>query len=390
MKFPLNIAVVSSVRTAVGRAHRGGLRHTRPEDLAAQAMVAAVERVKGLSPEAIDDVLLGCAMPEAEQGWNIARNAAFVAGFPSSVAGETINRFCSSGLQTIVHGALAISAGIHEVVVAGGVESMSSVPMGGNKVSVHPGLVDRMPEAYIAMGHTAERVAERYGVTRQMQDEFAARSQQRAQEAQAAGKFADEIVPIRARRFGPQGATEFRFDTDECPRPGTTVESISTLRPAFKNRGTVTAANSSPLSDGAAASVLLSDNKLADLSIEPLARLRGYAVVGVDPDVMGIGPVPAIRRLLSQVGLSVDDIALFELNEAFAAQAVYCQRELGIADEKLNVNGGAIALGHPLGCTGAKLTATLVHELRRRGGGLGIVSMCVGGGMGAAGLFEVA
>lgn len=389
MKFPLNIAVASSVRTAVGRAHKGSLRHTRPEDLAAQAMVAAVERVKGLSPEAIDDVLLGCAMPEAEQGWNIARNASFVAGFPNRVAGETINRFCSSGLQTIVHGALAVAAGIHDVVLAGGVESMSSVPMGGNKVSVHPVLSERMPEAYIAMGHTAERVAERYGITREMQDEFAARSQQRAESAQADGRFSEEIIPVQARQFSAQGVTQSRFDTDECPRPGTTVESIAGLRPVFKNRGTVTAANSSPLSDGAAASVLLSDDKLAELSIDPLARLRGYAVVGVDPDVMGIGPVPAIRRLLSQVGLSVNDIALFELNEAFAAQAVYCQRELGISDDKLNVNGGAIALGHPLGCTGAKLTATLVHELRRRGGGLGIVSMCVGGGMGAAGLFEV-
>lgn len=390
MTFPMNVIVASSVRTAVGRAIKGTLRDTRPEDLAATAMVAAVERVPGLTPAMIDDVLLGCAMPEAEQGWNVARNAVFVARFPNSVPAETVNRFCSSGLQTIAHGALTIAAGMNDVVVAGGVESMSSVPMGGNKIRVHGALAQEMPEAYISMGHTAERVATRFGITREQQDEFAARSHERALAAIAAGRFKDEIIPVQARSFDGKQVKFAPFDTDEGPRPGTSVEKLAALRPVFSARGTVTAGNSSPLNDAAAASVLLSDAKAAELGVTPLARLRGFVVVGVDPDVMGIGPVPAIRKLLKQTGLTLQDVDLFELNEAFAAQAVYCQRELGISTDKLNVNGGAIAMGHPLGCTGAKLTATLIHELRRRGGRYGIVSMCIGGGMGAAGLFEVA
>ncbi len=390
MSFPLNVAVVSSVRTAVGRAVKGSLKDTRPEDLAATAVTEAIERVKGLQPGDIDDLILGCAMPEAEQGWNIARNVVFTAKLPNSVTGETINRFCSSGLQAIVHGALSIHAGLTSVIVAGGVESMSSVPMGGNKISVSPTLMDNFPEAYISMGHTAERVAERFGISRQHQDEFAAASQEKAVAAIQAGRFKEEIVPVQARVFKGGKLGAITFDTDECPRPGTTVDGLAKLRPVFRNKGSVTAGNSSPLNDGAAAAVLLSDDKLKELGVEPLARLRGYAVAGVDPDIMGIGPVPAIQKLLAQTGLDLADIDLFEINEAFAAQAAYCQRELGIDEDKLNVNGGAIALGHPLGCTGAKLTATLVHELRRRGKRLGIVSMCIGGGMGAAGLFEIA
>ncbi len=389
MGFPLNVIIASAVRTPVGRALKGTLRNTRPDDLAATAITAAVERVPGLSPEAVDDVVLGCAMPEGEQGLNIARNVVFLAKWPNSVPAETINRFCSSGLQAIVHGALSVQAGLTQVVVAGGVESMSMVPMGGNKVSLNPKLVDTYPETYIAMGHTAERVAERFSVTRQDQDAFAVRSHEKALAAISAGRFADEIVSVKARVFEAGSVSEIDFSVDECPRPGTSLDVLGKLKPVFKQGGTVTAGNSSPMNDGAAAAVLLSEEKAKALGVQPLGRLRGYAVAGVDPDIMGIGPVPAIRKLLQQTGLGIDDISLFEINEAFAAQAAYCQRELGISDDKLNVNGGAIALGHPLGCTGAKLTATLLYELRRRGGRYGIVSMCIGGGMGAAGLFEV-
>ncbi|HEY3237772.1 MAG TPA: thiolase family protein, partial [Polyangiaceae bacterium] len=381
--------VASAVRTPVGRAVKGALRHTRPDDLAAVAMKAAVLRVPGLESKDIDDVVLGCAMPEAEQGLNIARNAIFLADWPNTVPGQTINRFCSSGLQAIAHGAQAIQAGLAEVVVAGGVESMSMVPMGGNKVSLNPRLVDTFPESYISMGHTAERVAARFSVSRGAQDAFAVLSHERALAAQAAGRFADELVTVPARTYRDGKLETTEFSVDECPRPGTNLEALAKLKPPFKQDGTVTAGNSSPLNDGAAAVVLLSDRKAQSLHVEPLGRLRGFAVAAVDPDIMGIGPVPAIRKLLAQTGLSLDDIDLFEINEAFAAQAVYCQRELGVPGEKLNVNGGAIALGHPLGCTGAKLTATLLHELRRRGKRYGIVSMCIGGGMGAAGLFEV-
>jgi acetyl-CoA acyltransferase len=389
MTFPLNVIVASAVRSAVGRANKGTLRHTRPEALAAMVMRGALERVPGLQAEAIEDVILGCAMPEAEQGLNLARNAVFAAKFPNQVPAQTINRFCSSGLQAIADGAAAIGLGLAEVVLAGGVESMSSVPMGGNKVSLDPALIDSYPEAYISMGHTAERVAERFEVSRAAQDAFAVRSHERAIAAIGSGRFKDEIVPVEARFFKGGKLESVRFDTDECPRPGTTLEALSQLRPVFRNGGSVTAGNSSPLNDGAAAAVLLSDKRAAELGVKPLGRMRGFAVAGVDPDIMGIGPVPAIRKLLAQCQLNIADIDLFEINEAFAAQAVYCQRELGITDDKLNVNGGAIALGHPLGCTGAKLTATLLHELRRRGGRFGVVSMCIGGGMGAAGLFEV-
>ncbi len=387
-KLPLNVALASAVRTPVGRALKGSLRHTRPDDLAALVMTEAVRRVPGLTPEAVDDVVLGCAMPEAEQGLNVARNAIFLAGWPHTVVAETINRFCSSGLQAIVHGAQAIHAGMAEVVVAGGTESMSMVPLGGNKVSLNPKLVDTYPESQIAMGHTAERVAKRFDVSRAAQDEFALRSHQKAVAAQAAGRFDDELVRVMARAYEGGKLGEKLFIADECPRPDTTLEALGKLKPAFAKDGTVTAGNSSPTNDGAAAAVLLSDDALARLEAKPLARLRAFVVVGVAPDIMGIGPVPAIQALLARTGLTLGDIDLFEVNEAFAAQAVYVQRELGIPDDKLNVNGGAIALGHPLGCTGAKLTATIVHELERRDGHLGIVSMCIGGGMGAAGLFE--
>jgi len=389
MSFPLNVIIASALRTPVGRGVKGSLKDTRPDDLAALAIDAAVRKVPGLSPEAIGDVVLGCAMPEAEQGLNLARNAAFIAKLPNTVSAETINRFCSSGLQAIAHAGLSIHAGLEDVVVAGGVESMSMVPMSGNKVSLNPALMARYPEAYIAMGHTAERVAARFGVSRKDQDEFAVRSHERALAAQAAGHFNDELVPVAARLMEGGQVGSRQFTKDECPRAGTTLDVLAKLPPAFTQGGSVTAGNSSPLSDGAAAAVLLSDRKAKELGVAPLGRLRGFAVAGVDPDIMGIGPVPAIKKLLAQTGLSIADIDLFEINEAFAAQAVYCQRELGIPIDKLNVNGGAIALGHPLGCTGAKLTATLLHELRRRSKRYGIVSMCIGGGMGAAGLFEV-
>jgi acetyl-CoA acyltransferase len=386
--FPLNVVIASSVRTAVGRAIKGTLRNTRPDDLAAWAMQAAVAKVPGLKPEDVQDVVLGCAMPEAEQGLNIARNAVFLAKFPNAVPAETINRFCASGLQAIVHAGLQIHAGLADVVIGGGVESMSMVPMGGNKVSLNPAPMDSYPESYISMGHTAERVASRFGVSRGDQDAFAVRSHERALSAITAGKFADEIVPIKARVLEGKGVSEVNFSVDECPRAGTTVEVLAKLPAVFKQGGSVTPGNSSPLNDGAAASVLLSDQKATELGVKPIGRLRGFAVAGVDPDIMGIGPVPAIQKLLAQTGLGIGDIDRFEINEAFAAQAVYCARELGVPDERLNVNGGAIALGHPLGCTGAKLTATLLHELKRSGGRYGIVSMCIGGGMGAAGLFE--
>lgn len=385
MGFPLNVIVASATRTPVGRGVKGSLRHTRPESLAAAVISAAVERVPGLDPADIEDVVLGCAMPEAEQGLNVARNAVLLAGLPNNVPGETINRFCSSGLQAIAHVGLAIEAGLLEVAVAGGVESMSMVPMSGNKVSLSPELMESCPEAYISMGHTAERVARRFEVSREQQDNFAVRSHERAIAAIAAGRFKEEIVPVVPRVEGGEASP---FAVDECPRAGTDAAVLAKLRPAFSQGGSVTAGNSSPLSDGASAAVLLSEKKAATLGAPVLGRLRGFSVVGVDPDIMGIGPVPAIRKLLAQTGLSLSDIDLFEINEAFAAQAAYCQRELGIAEDRLNVNGGAIALGHPLGCTGAKLSTTLLHELRRRGGRYGVVSMCVGGGMGVAGLFE--
>jgi acetyl-CoA acyltransferase len=374
----------------VGRSHRGTLRYTRPDDLAAVAIKEAIRRVKGLDASRVGDVVLGCAMPEGEQGLNVARNAVFLAELPDTVCAETINRFCSSGLQAIVHGAQAIQTGTAEVVVAGGVESMSMVPMSGNKVSLNPELSDHHPEVYIAMGHTAERVARKFEVSRDAQDRFAYGSHQKALAAIKAGRFNEEIVPVKARQFEKGAVTHVDFAMDEGPRADTSLEALAKLKPAFSKEGTVTAGNSSQTSDGAAAAVLLSDRAASELGTKGLGRLRGFVVRGVPPEIMGIGPVPAIRALLDQTGLKIGDIDLFEINEAFASQAVYCQRELGIPDEKLNVNGGAIALGHPLGCTGAKLTATILYELKRRNARYGVVSMCIGGGMGAAGLFECA
>ncbi len=389
MAFPLNVIVASAVRTPVGRAKKGTLRNTRPDDMAGLVLKEAVNRVEGLKAEDVEDVVLGCAFPEAEQGFNVARNAVFLADFPDSVTGETINRYCSSGLQAIAHSAMSIQSGLTQVQVAGGVESMSMVPMAGNKVSLNPLLADGRPEAYIGMGYTAERVAKKFDVTREVQDEFAYNSHQKALKAIAEGKFKDEIIPVEARTFVDGKVASVTFDTDECPREGTTVEGLAKLRPVFSAKGTVTAGNASPMNDGAAATVLMSDAKASELGVKGLGRFRGFVVKGVPPDIMGIGPVPAIQALLDQTGLKLSDIDLFEINEAFAAQAAYCQRELGIDADRINVNGGAIALGHPLGCTGAKLSATLLYELKRRGGKYGIVSMCIGGGMGAAGLFEV-
>jgi acetyl-CoA acyltransferase len=387
-EFPLNVVVASTVRTAVGRAKKGTLKDTRPDDLAGLVVREAVDRAQ-VPKEAVQDVILGCAFPEAEQGMNVARNAVFLAGLPDETGGETINRFCSSGLQAIAHASTMIQTGLADCMIGGGVESMSMVPMGGNKVSLNPQLVDDRPEAYISMGHTAERVAARFGITRQMQDEFAVNSQRKATEAQEKGRFKDEIVPVRARVAGEAGISTVTFDRDEGIRPDTTLEGLAGLRPVFAQGGTVTAGNASPMNDGAAAAVLLSEARARELGVKPMAYFRAFAVRGVPPDIMGIGPVPAIRALLDRVSMKIDDIDLFEVNEAFAAQVRYCQQELGIPDDKINVNGGAIALGHPLGCTGAKLSATLIHELRRRGKRFGVVSMCVGGGMGAAGLFEI-
>lgn len=388
-QFPMNVAVASSLRTAVGRAVKGTLKDSRPDDYAAEVTRAAIDVVEGLSDHDVDDVIMGCAMPEAEQGLNVARNVVFLAKLPHTVSGETINRFCSSGLQAIAHGALHIQAGLRDVVVSGGLESMSMVPMSGNKVRLNPSLVEGYPEAYIAMGHTAERVAKQFDVSKAAQDGFAVSSHRKAVEAMEKNRFDDELVAVRARVFRNGREEHEIFDRDELVRPDTSMEGLARLRPAFSAKGVVTAGNSSPLSDGAAASVLLSEQKVNELGVKPIARMRAFTTVGVPPEIMGIGPKPAVDRILSMVGMTVDDIDLFEINEAFAAQAVYCQRELKIPDEKINVNGGAIALGHPLGATGAKLTSTLLHELKRRGGQFGIVSMCVGGGMGAAGLFEI-
>lgn len=386
--------IVSAVRTAVGRGRRGTLAGTRAEDLGKTVLQAAVDRVPGLERTEVDDVVLGCAMPEGEQGLNVARLISLYAGFPVSVPAITINRFCSSGLQAIAFAAERIMLGYAETVVAGGVESMSRVPMTGFKLSPHPDLLEAMPEAYMSMGHTAERVAKRFGVTREDQDRYAYESHRKAARAIADGKFAGEIVPVATVRTGydPQRGPwrePVAFDTDECVRPDTTLEALAKLKPSFSASGTVTAGNTSPVSDGAAALVVMSRSKAQRLGLTPLAAFRAFAVAGVEPEVMGIGPVEAIPKALRMAGLSKDDIDLFEINEAFAAQVIPIVRRLELDDGKVNVNGGAIALGHPLGCTGAKLTATLIHELRRRGGGYGVVSMCVGGGMGAAGVYEV-
>jgi acetyl-CoA acyltransferase len=384
--------IVSTVRTAIGRAPRGKLRYTRPEYMGSVALKEAIARAKGLEPAEIDDVILGCSFPEGEQGMNLGRIVALEAGLPDSVPGMVVNRFCSSGLQSIAMAAEKIMCGFADVVIGGGVESMSMVPMGGNKLAPSPVLAEKHVETYTPMGITAENVAQRYNISREDQDQFGLASQQKAAAATKEGRFKDEIVPMKIvnRSVGPDNKIvedEFTFEVDEGIRP-TTLEALNKLRPAFNVKGSVTAGNSSQTSDGAAASVVMSAEKAKALGLKPLAVFRGFAVAGCPPEIMGVGPAFAIPKLLKQTGLKISDIDLFELNEAFASQALYCMRELGLNPEIVNVNGGAIALGHPLGCTGAKLTATLLHEMGRRGSRYGIVSMCIGGGMGAAGLFE--
>jgi acetyl-CoA acyltransferase len=385
--------IVSSVRTAVGKAPRGALRATRPDDLGAIAVRGALDRVPQLDPREIDDVILGCAMPEAEQGMNLARIVALRAGLPIESAAMTINRFCASGLQAIALAAERIRGGGTDVIVAGGAESMSFLPMGGNKIAVNPWLVDNHPGSYLTMGLTAERLAKHYNISREDSDQFAFESHQKALAAIEAGKFSDEIVPVTVTTSTPNGSTKPRtatteFRLDEGPRADTTYEALAKLPAVFQAKGIVTAGNSSQTSDGAAAAVVMSAERAARLGIQPLARFVSFAYAGCDPEEMGIGPVYAVPKALKLAGLTLDQIDVIELNEAFAAQALAVIRQLGIDPAKVNVNGGAIALGHPLGCTGAKLTATILRELPRRKARYGLVTMCVGGGMGAAGIFE--
>jgi acetyl-CoA acyltransferase len=385
--------IVSAVRTAAGRAPRGQLRGTRPDELAATVIAEAMRRAPGIDPGDIDDVILGCAMPEAEQGLNVARIASLRAGLPVTVSAVTINRFCSSGLQAIAFAAERIMCGSASAIVAGGTESMSLVPMGGHTLAPNPILVDRYPDVYLTTGLVAENHAREAGISREAQDDFALRSHQRALAAMDAGRFADEIVAVTARTV--DGADDARprtidsvFAVDEGPRRDTSAAALAQLRPAFHARGSVTAGNSSQMSDGAAAVLVTSAATARDRGLTPLGRFVAFTTAGVEPERFGIGPVPAIRKVLKLTGLTLDQIDLVELNEAFAAQVLACLAELPIDPDRLNVNGGAIALGHPLGCTGAKLTATLLYELKRRNGRYGLVTMCVGGGMGAAGIFE--
>jgi acetyl-CoA acyltransferase len=381
--------IVSAVRTATGKAPLGTLRHTRPDEMAAVVMREALARAPGLDPAEVEDVIVGCAMPEAEQGLNVARIASLRAGIPVSASAVTVNRFCSSGLQAIAHGAERIMAGFADVIVAGGTESMSLVPMGGHKIAPNPTLVDTYPDVYLTTGLVAENHAREAAVSREEQDAFALASHQKAVAAIDAKRFRDEIVPLAVRlAANGGGAQSMTFETDEGPRRDTSLEALAKLKPAFHVAGSVTAGNSSQTSDGAAAVVVVSADRARALGIAPLARFVAFATAGVEPERFGIGPVPAIRKVLKMAGLAIDQIDLVELNEAFAAQAIACLREIAIDPARLNVNGGAIALGHPLGCTGAKLTATLLHEMRRRGSRYGMVTMCVGGGMGAAGIFE--
>jgi acetyl-CoA acyltransferase len=388
-----NAVIVSAVRTAVGKAPKGALRSTRPDDLAAAAIKGALARVPQLDPKEIEDVIIGCAMPEGEQGLNMARIAALRAGLPIEAAAFTVNRFCASGLQSIALAGDRIRAGGAEVIIAGGAESMSMVPMAGNKPSMNPWLEENYPGTYLSMGLTAERVAKHYGVTREEADEFALASHKKALAAQASGKFDDEIVAVPVTLTVPDEksnlkTTETSFKVDEGPRADTSQEALAKLKPAFHAKGVVTAGNSSQTSDGAAAAVVMSEERAAALGLKPLLRYLSFAYAGCMPEEMGVGPVYAIPKALKMAGLTLDEIDLIELNEAFAAQSLAVIKTLGIDREKVNVNGGAIALGHPLGCTGAKLTATLLREMARRKARYGMVTMCVGGGMGAAGIFE--
>jgi acetyl-CoA acyltransferase len=393
--------IVSSVRTPVGRAFKGSLRTSRPDDCAALVIKEALARVPGLDPREIDDVILGCAMPEGEQGMNVARIAALRAGLPVETSAMTVNRFCASGLQAIAQAAERIRSGAAQVIVAGGTESMSLVPMGGNKISPNPWLVDHYPDAYINMGLGTENIARKFGISREQADQFSVDSHKKAVAALAADKFKDETVPVEVKITSlPNGngakpktpakpATQsFLFEKDELPRSETSMEVLAGLKPAFHVKGTVTAGNSSPMSDGAAAVVLMSDTKAAQLGLKPQARFVSYATAGCPPEEFGIGPVYAIPRALQLAGLSLNDLAAIELNEAFAAQSLAVIQQANLDAARVNPNGGAIALGHPLGCTGAKLTASLIRELQRQNARYGMVTMCIGGGMGAAGIFE--
>ena len=386
--------IVSAVRTPVGKAPNGTLRGTRPDELAAAVIAEAIRRAPGLGPADIEDVILGCAMPEGEQGLNVARIASLRADIPVSASAVTINRFCSSGLQAIAFAAERIMCGFASAIVAGGTESMSMVPMGGNKLSPNPALVDSYPDVYLSTGLVAENHARESGISREAQDAFALASHQRAIAAADAGRFADEIVAVTTRAVdtSPGSARpatrDVRFTADEGPRRDTSLDALASLKPAFHARGTVTAGNSSQTSDGAAAVIVTSAACARERGLTPLARFVAFAHAGVEPERFGIGPVPAVRKVLKLAGLTLDQMDLVELNEAFAAQVLACLKELPIDPDRLNVNGGAIALGHPLGCTGAKLTTTILHEMRRRNARYGLVTMCVGGGMGAAGIFE--
>jgi acetyl-CoA acyltransferase len=381
------VVVVSAVRSAVGKAPRGALKDTRPDELLGQVIRGALAKVPGLSPSRIDDIVIGTAMPEAEQGMNIGRIASFLAGLPDEVPSMTINRFCSSGLQSLAQAAASIHAGWIDIALTGGVESMSIIPMGGQKPSPHPGLMATRPEAYTPMGITAELVAEKYGISRADQDAFAVTSHKRAIAAIQSGRFVDEIVPITTRVYN-EGWRDITFTTDEGPRADTSLEGLAKLKPAFKQGGTATAGNSSQTSDGAAATIIMARDVAEALGLPILGVLRSFQVAGVPPEIMGIGPVAAIPKALAKAGITLDQVDLFELNEAFAAQSLAVVKELGMNTEKVNVNGGAIALGHPLGCSGAKLVASLLHEMPRRNARYGVVSMCIGGGMGAAAVFE--
>jgi len=380
--------IIDCLRTAVGKSGRGTLKNTRPDDMAAAVFDDLLKRHSEINKSEIDDVILGCATPEAESGMNMARVAALRAQFPDSVPGVTINRFCSSGLQAIAMAAEKIRSGGAEIVIAGGSESMSLLPMSGHKFAPNPWMVDHQPQIYMGMGLTAEEVYRKYNVSREDQDQFSYRSHQNALKAQAEGRFDEEIVPLEVDTTTPNGTKKGVFKKDEGPRADTSLEALAKLRPVFHAQGTVTAGNSSQTSDGAAAAIVMSEKKARKLGLKPMARFVSFAVGGVPPEIMGIGPVVAIPKALKLAGLTLADIGLVELNEAFAVQALAVAREVGLNLETLNVNGGAIALGHPLGCTGAKLTATILREMKRRNVKYGMVTMCIGGGQGAAGIFE--
>jgi acetyl-CoA acyltransferase len=382
-----DVAILSAVRSPIGRAPRGVFKNTRPDDLAALLAREAIKRAE-IPPADVEDVVLGCAHPEGEQGLNVARQVGFLAGLPDTTPAMTINRFCSSGLQAAAMVAERIAAGGIDAGLAGGLESMSMIPMGGDKIALNPAVVDQFPDAHIPMGNTAENVARQFGISRGEQDAFALESHQKAVAAWTRGDFAAEVLPIKTRLFDGEAWRDLTVDRDEGPRADTSLEKLAALKPAFDPTGSVTAGNSSPLNDGAAALILTSAEKAKALGRKPRAYFRAFAVAGVPPAIMGIGPVPAVRKLLAKTGLKIDEIDLYEVNEAFASQAVYCVRELGLPRDRVNVNGGAIALGHPLGATGARQIATALHELERRKGRYAVITMCVGGGMGAAGLIE--